>query len=55
MQGGHGAMLTFNPNGENTQVDCGPLGKKSFNGNLSVKSGLWKKGHNICITPLSQA
>lgn len=26
MQCGHGATLTFNPNGENTQVDCGPRG-----------------------------
>lgn len=26
MHCGHGATLTFNPNGENTQVDYGPQG-----------------------------
>lgn len=27
MHSGHGATLTFNPNGESTQVDWEPLGK----------------------------
>lgn len=37
------------------KLTVGLQGMQGFNGNLSVKSGLWKKGHHICITPLSQA
>lgn len=52
MQGGHNAMLTFNPSGGLTQkLTVGVKGAQSSNGNLSVKCGLWKKGHHICTTP----
>lgn len=30
MRSGHGATLTFNPNGESTQVDWEPLGKNEL-------------------------
>lgn len=30
MRGGHGSTLTFNPNGERTQVDREPLGKQEL-------------------------
>lgn len=52
MQGGNNAMLTFNPSGGLTQkLTVGLEGAQSSNGNLSVKCGLWKKGHHICTAP----